>query len=117
MVVLDNPTSNPTAYSNFLILSRAETGRGLMLDRSRPTDSLLIQYGLPREDAKFPHPDADGWRPSFVGQWDRDPTYRSLVKWIGEELYRPTPNYGITWRPPTRPTGDDVDDAADVGTK
>lgn len=103
MVVLDRPVSTSTVYSNFLTLSRIESARGMMIDRSRPEESLLLQYGLPREDAKTPHPDVEGWLPSFRGDWTRDPIYRSIVKWIGDELYRPTPNYGIRWTPPVPP--------------
>ncbi len=109
-LTLDRPTSNPTVYSNFYSLTRVENARGRMLDRQRPEDSLLIQYGLPADEAKAPHPDVEGWRPAFYGDYTRSQQYRALVEWIGEELFNPAPNYGINWQPPVRPGADEEGD-------
>ncbi len=88
-----------TSYTDFFILQSYQNADARMIDRSRPTDSLLLQWGLPRQDAKFKAPDVPGWRPFFKGPDDEK--YLQLAEWIGS-LYR-NPEYGITYTPPTHP--------------
>ncbi len=55
-----------------------------MIDRQRPEQSLLLQYGLPRQFAEIPHPDVPGFRPLFVNA--NDPVYRRVFAWISDGL-------------------------------
>ncbi|NJL32199.1 MAG: hypothetical protein HC898_11590, partial [Phycisphaerales bacterium] len=50
-----------------------------------PEDSLLIQYGLPRRDAKHPHPDKGQWRPhpGISGPGSMRSTF---IDWMNKEL-------------------------------
>jgi hypothetical protein len=85
-----------------------------MIDRAHPEDSLLLQYGLPRNEAKVPHPDVQGFRPAFRRGRD-DTKYQAIARWIGSSLLIDaplTPDYGIQYDPPT---GADV--AAAASTK
>jgi len=92
-------TSTETVYTNFYILDQYQRGGQRMIDRGEPASSLLVQYGLPRESAEYPHPDVEGWRPRFRPEFQRDPFYQSLLDWIGE-LYNPRPNYGLDFQIP-----------------
>lgn len=93
------PASDATLYTNFYILSQAATPSGRLIDRAEPEKSLLVQYGLPREQAQTPHPSVPGWRAALRGR--QDPLYARLVQWIGRQLYQPEPDYGIDPAPPT----------------
>jgi len=88
------PTSDQTLYSNFYILSETTTQVGRLVNRPRPEESLLLQYGLPRREAQDAHPPVAGWQPALQGE--RDPMYATLVEWIGKQLYQPTPDYELT---------------------
>jgi hypothetical protein len=93
------PASTNTVYTNFYILDAYEQGRWRMIDRSKPEESLLLQYGLPRDAALTPHPDVPGWGPQFIRSPQRNPTYRNVLQFI-EELYEPKPNYGLQYSIP-----------------
>lgn len=110
-----NVESNDAAtYTNFYILQayahqvRSDrenesvfSGPALrrMIDRMQPDDSLLIQYGLPRQFTKFPHPDVNGQlRPMFTSREDR--RYQALYGWISNTLASVEPKYGIDYEPP-----------------
>ena len=41
-----------------------------VIDRPRPENSLVMQYGLPLRDADTPHPEAQNFRPLFKGRND-----------------------------------------------
>ena len=100
------PDDEAEAYTNFFLLSRFTHEGKAMIDRDRPELSLLLQWGLEREAAKFPAPDVEGWRPRFRSPEDGD--YRRLVDWI-DSLFDNDPGYGITYPPAraerTRPGG------------
>lgn len=86
------------AYANFITLTkyRYTPEKGLdarMIDRTRPEDSLLVQFGLPRDIANFPHPDVEGFRPPFRG--GNDPKYRTIVRWITDSLSPLREEYGV----------------------
>jgi hypothetical protein len=85
------------AYTNFLILSRMTGGIRDMIDRQTPEDSLLMQYGLPREEATFPHPEVPNFRHYFSGTEDR--RYQEMTAWV-KTLFRPTPRYPIQYTAP-----------------
>jgi hypothetical protein len=86
------------AYANFITLNKyqykPEKGRAAsMIDRNRPEDSLLIQFGLPPAVSNMPHPQVDGYRPTFKGV--NDPKYRQFVKWIADSLSPLIEDYGV----------------------
>jgi hypothetical protein len=105
----------PAAYTNFYILQQYRLkidspktvwGSGpvewRMIDRTHPAQSLLIQYGLPREAAQLPHPDVPGWRAMFAGE--QDPDYADMLQWIGQTLKSMDPDYGFHFPLLTGPT-------------
>ncbi|MEX2216696.1 MAG: hypothetical protein WD768_21460 [Phycisphaeraceae bacterium] len=93
------PTSDETVHTNFYSLTQFSTKSAYMIDRDFPEKSLIVQFGLPRDRAIFPHPDVQGWKASMV-RGDKDPTHNLLVEWL-KGLYRPTPKYGISYAVPT----------------
>ncbi len=92
------PTSPQSVYTNFLIMERfrldAETP---LIDYGNPARSVLLQMGLPRDDAIRPHPLVRGWRPVFRDREAR--RFRQAVEWI-EGMYRPRPDYPIEYEAP-----------------
>ncbi|MFN3167096.1 MAG: hypothetical protein ACE37H_08540 [Phycisphaeraceae bacterium] len=66
--------------TNFYILTQVQIDGKALIDRKAPEESLLLQWGLPREEAKFPAPDAQGWRPYFKDTEDR--RFVEMVEWI-----------------------------------
>jgi hypothetical protein len=91
------PNSDATVYTNFFILDRYGNQRGLMIDRTAPARSLLLQYGLPLTAAESPHPAAPGWRAQFPNT--DDPRYQRYAEILGN-LIVPKPDYGIMYLPP-----------------
>lgn len=87
--------SDRIEMTNYFLLTQGEVDGKLLIDRNNPEESLLVQWGLPRADAKFPAPeDLKGWRPYFKDA--RDPRYKELVDWVSS-LVRANQgsNYGI----------------------
>ena len=79
-----------------------------MVNRTKPSLSLLLQYGLPAKVADLPHPDVAGWKPMFTGA--DDPAYQEVAKWMGKTLKPFPPDYGFkfdlpTGKPATQPSG------------
>ncbi|MEM6391653.1 MAG: hypothetical protein AAF797_02655 [Planctomycetota bacterium] len=95
---LKNPGEQREAYTNFFILSQYTYNGRPMINRDRPEDSLLVQWGLPRAEARFPAPDIENWEPYFNSTDDR--RYTELVDWI-RSLFVPQPTYSIEYTPPT----------------
>jgi hypothetical protein len=88
----------PEAYANFITLnkyqSKPQGGReAAMIDRTRPEDSLMIQFGLPRDAADLPHPEVEGFRPVFRNR--SDARYRQVVGWIADSLAPLQEDYGV----------------------
>lgn len=83
---------NVEMYTNLYLLSKTEIENHPMIDRDLPADSLLLQWGLPRQAAKYPAPDVRGWRPFFTGL--DDPNLQRMAAWI-DSLYDGTRDYGI----------------------
>ena len=116
-LVLNNTAdvNDAAAYTNFYILAKyaqkqraggdqqSPFGGGeverRMIDRMHPDDSLLLQYGLPRNQARLPHPEVKGLRPAFQ-RGREDTKYQAIWRWIGQTLAPVEPNYGIDYRPP-----------------
>jgi hypothetical protein len=84
------------AYTDFYILHKFQQGNAYMIDRDKPEESLLVQWGLPRDQAIYKAPDVPGWRPFFTGR--DDPQFDKIVEWI-DSLYK-TVDYGISYSPP-----------------
>jgi hypothetical protein len=99
------------AYANFLTLDKyvykPEKGReASMIDRNRPEDSLLIQFGLPPDVSNMPHPQVEGFRPLF--RTVQEPRYRQFVRWIADSLSPLREDYGVPFnaaRGAERPAG------------
>ena len=92
------PTASRSVYTNFLILERYRTDDGRpLIDYQAPDRSMLLQMGLPREDAITPHPDVVGWTPVFRSRDSR--AFQRAVRWI-QLMYRPRPDYPIDYTPP-----------------
>ena len=66
--------------SNFYILTQTTIDGKPIIDRNAPEESLLVQWGLPRESAKFPAPDVKGWEPKFKDE--KDERFIEKVDWI-----------------------------------
>ena len=85
-------------YSNFFILSSTSFKDRKLIDRDNPVESLLIQYGLPQDVAKYPHPKVKGFRAPIRSTQDK--IYKDLLNWIQNELYRWQSDYGVKYTIP-----------------
>jgi len=74
--------SSAIAYTNFYILSQVTVNGIPMIDRDRPMQSIMIQWGLPREDARYDAPEVEGWRPQFRSADADDARLAELLEWI-----------------------------------
>ncbi|MBL9121925.1 MAG: hypothetical protein JNL80_18610 [Phycisphaerae bacterium] len=93
-----NAKSTQVRYTNLLLLERTKIdGRPPLVDWEKPRESLVIQFGLPRSEARYPHPEVKGWKPVF------GPTNRRLIddfaRWV-ETMYQPRPEYPVELAPP-----------------
>ena len=92
--------------TNLFILTQVAIGGKPMIDRNVPEDSLLVQWGLPRESAKFPAPaDIKGWEPKFKSTDDE--RFVEHVDWIKSLIAaNQDSNYGIDYKMPkhSKPT-------------
>jgi hypothetical protein len=84
-------------YTNLLILERWNELDMPLIDFEDPGRSLLIQYALPRNEARFPHPEVKGWSPSFSPSNQR--LLRDSLRWISS-MYRPRPGYPVDFTAP-----------------
>ena len=93
--------------TNFYLLTQTKVGGIPMIDRNNPEESLLLQWGLPREEAKFGAPeDIKNWRPYFKDP--KDERYTKMLSWI-KSLIRANQDstYDLTYKLPK--TGGDED--------
>ena len=84
-------------YTNFYILNQFKGRRGKMIDRGRPAQSLLLQYGLPEKLASAKHPGGPLPRPAYRST--RNKKYRMVDDWI-RSLWRPRPKYPVKFKIP-----------------
>ena len=102
------PNSQRTIYTNFLILDRFRLADGTALvNHAEPARSPLLHLGLPREVSLYPHPlvapnETSRWRPTFGSVDDR--RFTQAVEWINS-LYKPRPDYPVTYEPPVPDDG------------
>ncbi len=85
-------------YTNFVILDGFVSHGRRMIDRGRNDQSLLLEYGLPRKQATFKHPDVPGFVPPFTSR--RSSRYLRLLDWISSLNGPPHPEYGLQYKPP-----------------
>jgi len=88
-------------YTNFLILSSYVSRGRRMIYRDQPEKSLLLEFLLPAEQAKYVHPEVRGLRKDFHVVPNRDAaTYRQIVEWIRGLRMPRQPDYHLNWTPP-----------------
>ena len=87
-----------TEYTNFTVLGGIKKSKGrYVLDRGQYTDSLLLQFGLPRKQAKHHHP-IEIKPPLFRNV--RDANYVRTQRWITSLQGPNHPDYRLKWVPP-----------------
>lgn len=94
--------TDPSVYTNFIILDRFRTAEGLpLIDYTSPARSPLLHMGLPRENSLFPHPKSEPgqpqWRPTFRSA--DDDKFQRTIRWISS-MYKPRPEYPVEYTPP-----------------
>lgn len=93
----ENSAEERVRYTNLLILERLELDpEWPLINYDDPEQSLIIQYGLPRNMARKPHPDVPGWRPAFRDRDDR--LVAETVRWI-ELMLKPRVEYPVALDP------------------
>ncbi len=85
-------------YMNFLILDRAYHHRE-MIDRDHKEMSLLLQFGLPAEQAQYRHP----IEIKIAYATRRARNYRRVLEWIESLKGPPHPDYRVGFRIPWAP--------------
>jgi hypothetical protein len=85
-------------YTNLLILERLEIDPSWpLINFDKPEDSLILQYGLPREAARKPHPKVPGWKPAFTDTSHK--LWVGSIEWI-RAMMIPRPVYPVEYEPP-----------------
>ena len=105
-----------TLYTNFMILDTyraqsAEHNRQQLINRSRPENSLLLQFGLPTDQAVFAHAEVEGEpiRPLFANTENR--LYQRMFEWLTDGLRGPVhPHYNVDFTPPLPSSTDEPPD-------
>ncbi len=97
-VFSSRPQSDEEAFTNLYLLTRMKFDGVPMIDRGNPAQSLMLQWGLPRDQAQHPAPDVEGWRPAFRSA--DDPTYTRYRDWIDSLYGQDNPDYGIDYTAP-----------------
>jgi len=86
-------------YTNFLILNLWEKNGRRLIDRDRPEDSLVLQYGLAldKAPAQARHPVVQGWKATFPDK--KSGNYVKFQQFIKDLEGIHTPQYGTTYQP------------------
>ncbi len=85
-------------YTNLLILERLEANPDWpLINYDHPEMSLIIQHGLPRSEARLPHPKVRGWKPVFGP--GRHRLKRAALEWI-RAMMQPRSEYPVEYEPP-----------------
>lgn len=93
-----NVKEDRVRYTNLLILERLSLDPAWpLINYEKPEDSLIIQYGLPRDLARKPHPLVDGWKPIFGPASPK--LMDGTVEWI-KAMMQPRPDYPVKYDPP-----------------
>ncbi len=89
--------SDESVYTNFLIMERFRLSSGeALINYETPEESPLLHMALPRQDARFPHPDVRGWSPAFRNTSAR--RYLQTVDWM-KSMYLPRPEHPVEYPP------------------
>lgn len=108
-----NHKKSQVRYTNLLILERTRLpDLPPLIDWERPLESLIVQYGLPRTQARHKHPDIKGWKPVFSSANAR--LLDDFEKWV-KSMYRPRPEYPVDYRPPELDSIDAPEPAGEGG--
>jgi len=99
------------AYTNFLILRDLRVDGRDMINLNRPEESILVQWSLPRDAAKFPAPETPGWRPYFNGL--DDPRLARFARWVRQIYGR---DYPIDFEMPKATSEPDTEPQNDEST-
>ena len=84
-------------YTNLLTLLSFKVDGKPMVNFEDPPNSLLVQYAMPRNQARYPHPDVKGWKPVLS---DSTPQLmQDTLDWI-RSMYQPRPDYPVDYKPP-----------------
>jgi len=88
------------AYTNFIILAGTSgKNNGRTLDRDTPHESLLLEYLLPKSQAKRPHPATKkAIRNLFKNR--EQPAYKFIHDWISSLSTPGYPDYHLEYKPP-----------------
>jgi hypothetical protein len=82
-------------YTNLLILHRMNLDPDWpLVNYNEPAMSLIVQYGLPRQHARKPHPDVKGWKPVFGPGGHR--MLNDTLAWI-DAMMKPRPEYPVDY--------------------
>lgn len=94
----DNYKNERVRYTNLLILERLELDDQYpLVNYEDPMMSLVIQYALPRQVSRKPHPDVSGWKPVFTR--GNTKMLDESIKWM-QQMYQPRPEYPVAYIPP-----------------
>ncbi len=86
--------SDQSRYANLLTLERLKINSNLpLINYDQPYQSLLMQYGLDRDEAQYPHPVVKGWKP--VKELQTEDGRKAVIKWIQSMRQMPRPQYPI----------------------
>jgi hypothetical protein len=85
------PRTDLNLYTNYLILNRVRKDNQRVINRPKPEESLLLQYGLPPQQAMYQHPEPIPVM--FPKGWE-DARYRTILAWI-QNLPMPEPKIGV----------------------
>ncbi len=92
--------------SNLLILDELTVDDGPMINWKTPSESILLQYALPRSEATHPHPPVEGWKAVFPRV--RSGAMSASVRWIESMMRSPRPEYPVTSPISTQPSPDEA---------
>jgi hypothetical protein len=92
--------SETYAYTTFVLLDQMQSRVGPLIDRTRPEDSVLLQYFLPAEATDRAHPPVRRGPPLKPVLRSRDDAqYEAVRDWI-QFLMMPRPDYGLRYEDP-----------------
>ena len=84
-------------YTNLLTLLNTSVDGKPMVNFQDPPDSLIVQYGMQRNLAKYPHPDVPGWKPVFNRGTPQ--LLADTLEWI-RGMHQPRPEYPVAFELP-----------------
>jgi len=84
-------------YTNFLLIDGVVAKGRRMIERDRVSRSLLLEFALPAEQARYKHPVKLQPAP-FTSR--NDVRYVRVLEWLGTLDGPQHPNYRLRWKPP-----------------